>query len=1158
MPLRPVSLEDKYDLTQSHIFVTGYQALIRACLMQKELDRRAGLNTAGFVTGYRGSPLGGLDQQFIRAARRLVASDIKFQPGINEELAATALWGTQQAELRGEGKFDGVFGMWYGKGPGVDRTGDAFRHANLAGSSKHGGVIALMGDDHTAESSTTAHQSEFHFVDVMMPILNPAGVQEFADYALYGWAMSRFSGAWTALKCMHETVESTGVVDASLDRINIITPEDFRMPPGGLNIRLADTFLGQEARLHDFKRDAMLAFVRANKLNKIITTGGRAPKIGVITTGKAYLDVRQAFDELGIDEIKCNDLGLRLFKIACVWPIGRQELAEFAQGLDLIIVVEEKRSLIEVQVREELYGTANQPICIGKKDEQGNWLLPVKGALDPNDIAICIGERLLRYGSNDELAANVARLKSAQRALSETVDVAQRIPYFCSGCPHNTSTRVPEGSRAYAGIGCHYMAQWMDRKTLGYTQMGGEGANWIGEAPFSKRDHVFQNLGDGTYNHSGYLAIRAAIASGVTMTYKILFNDAVAMTGGQANDGGLTVPQIAAQVAAEGAKRIVVVTDEPWKYADNTEWPRGLTVHHRDELDTVQREMATVPGVSVLIYDQTCAAEKRRRRKRGTFPDPEKRVVINDLVCEGCGDCGVKSNCVSVQPLETEWGRKRTIDQSSCNKDYSCLNGFCPSFVTVHGARLKAGEVTAEPDTWRALPAPTVPLINHPYSVIVTGIGGTGVVTIGGIIGMAAHLEGKGVGVIDMAGLAQKGGAVYSHIRIANRPEDIHAIRVAAGGADLVIGGDVVVAGSKKVLSAFKPGTNVVINSFEYMPGDFTRNADFSLPLERIKRAIATAAGHDLRHIFDATKIATELLGKSIGGNMLMIGYCYQIGALPLSAESIERAIELNGEEVAMNLAAFRYGRRAAADPAAIKALIKPKPEAVNDALELSQSFAETVDRRIAFLTAYQNAAYSRRYRNWVEKIRAVEAEKAPGRWGLAEAVARYLFKLMAYKDEYEVARLYTETSFLDRVRSTFDGEKLRYEFHLAPPLLGRRNPVTGEPKKMSFGPWILKLFAALAKLKFLRGTAFDPFGYTAERKTERGLIAEYEKLLGEFVERLTPNNHQVAVALAMIPEKIRGFGPVKQRHLAAAKAEEATFLEQFRAGATTFLRAAE
>jgi indolepyruvate ferredoxin oxidoreductase len=1159
MPLRPVSLEDKFDLAKDRVFVTGYQSLIRACLMQKERDRHAGLNTAGYVTGYRGSPLGGLDQQFIRAARQLAAADIKFQAGLNEDLAATALWGSQQAELRGEGNFDGVFGMWYGKGPGVDRSGDVFRHANLSGTSKHGGVLALMGDDHTAESSTTAHQSEFHFVDVMIPILNPAGVQEIIDYAQYGWAMSRFTGAWAALKCMHETVESTGIVDGSLERVQIVTPTDFTMPPGGLNIRLTDTFLGQEARLHDFKRDAMLAFVRANKLNQIITSGGRTPKIGIITTGKAYLDVRQAFDELGIDEIKCNDLGLRLFKIACVWPIGRQELADFAQGLDLIIVVEEKRSLIEVQVREELYGTANQPVCIGKKDEQGNWLFPVKGALDPNDIAICVGERLLRYGTNEELAANVARLKSAQRALSETTDVAQRIPYFCSGCPHNTSTRVPEGSRAYAGIGCHYMSQWMDRKTLGYTQMGGEGANWIGEAPFSKREHVFQNLGDGTYNHSGYLAIRAAIASGVTMTYKILFNDAVAMTGGQANDGGLTVPQIAAQVAAEGAKRVVVVTDEPWKYAKGTEWPRGLTVHHRDELDAIQRELATVPGVSVLIYDQTCAAEKRRRRKRGAFPDPDKRVVINDLVCEGCGDCGVKSNCVSVQPLETEWGRKRTIDQSSCNKDYSCLKGFCPSFVTVHGAKLKRGEGVAEPRDWPALPTPDAPLLNHPYGIIVTGIGGTGIVTIGAIVGMAAHLEGKGVGIIDMAGLAQKGGAVSSHIRIANTPDDIHAIRVAAGGADLVLGGDIVVVGAKKVLGAMKAGsTRVIVNTAEFMPGDFTRNADFSLPTERLKRAIVGHAGRDRSHFVDAGRLATALLGNSIGSNMFMLGYAYQLGALPLSADAIERAIEMNGEAVPMNTSAFRYGRRAAVDPKAVEALVEPRPQEQNDSLRLSQSFAETVDRRAAFLTDYQNAAYARRYRNWVEKVRTVEAEKARGQCGLAEAVARYLFKLMAYKDEYEVARLYSATSFLERVRSTFDGDKLRFEFHLAPPLLTRRDPQTGEPKKMSFGPWLLRAFAVMAKFKFLRGTVFDPFGYTAERQTERRLVTEYEHLLDELCGHLTPSNHRIAVELAMIPDKIRGFGPVKQRHLAAAKAEETALYEQFRAGAPTLLRAAE
>ena len=1157
MTLRPVSLDDKYDVAQSHVLVTGYHALVRALLMQKERDRRAGLNTAGYVTGYRGSPLGGLDQQMMRAARHLTAADVKVQPGINEELAATALWGTQQAELRGEGKFDGVFGMWYGKGPGVDRSGDVFRHANLAGTSKHGGVIALMGDDHTAESSTTAHQSEFHFVDVMMPILNPAGVQEIIDYALYGWAMSRFTGTWTALKCMHETVESTGVADGSLERVQIVTPTDFAMPDGGLNIRLVDTILGQEARLHDFKRDAMLAFLAANKLNKIVTSGGPNAKIGVITTGKAYLDVRQALDELGLDEVKCNNLGLRLFKIGCPWPISRAELAAFAKGLDLIIVVEEKRSLIEVQVREELYGTANQPVCIGKKDEQGNWLFPVKGALDPNDVAICIGERLLRTAPNDELAANVARLKSAQKALTETSDVAARIPYFCSGCPHNTSTRVPEGSRAYAGIGCHYMAQWMERKTLGFTQMGGEGANWVGEAPFSNRPHVFQNIGDGTYNHSGILAIRSAIASRTTMTYKVLYNDAVAMTGGQANDGGLTVPQIARQVAAEGASRVVVVTDEPWKYAKDTDWPRGLTVHHRDELDLIQRELATVPGVSVLIYDQTCAAEKRRRRKRGAFPDPLKRVVINDLVCEGCGDCGVKSNCVSVQPLETEWGRKRTIDQSSCNKDYSCIKGFCPSFVVVHGAQLKKGESVAEPADWPALPAPSLPLVNHPFGIIVTGIGGTGIVTIGAIVAMAAHLEGKGVGVIDMAGLAQKGGAVFSHIRIANTPDDIHAIRVAAGGADLVLGGDIVEVGSKKVLTAIKPGnTRVVVNTAEFLPGDFTRDTEYSLPTERLKRAITGHAGRDNSHFVNAGRLATALLGNSIGANMFMLGYAYQLGALPLSAEAIEQAIEMNGEAVPMNLAAFRYGRRAAIDAAAVEALVAPQQEP-HDSLKFSQGFAETVERRVAFLTAYQSARYAKRYRRLVEKLRAAEAEKAPGQTGLAEAVARYLFKLMAYKDEYEVARLYTDTGFLERVKGSFDGD-LRLEFHLAPPMLARRDPVTGEPKKKAYGPWMLKLFGVLKKFKILRGTPLDPFGYSAERRMERKLIADYQALLATIAAELTPHNHHTAVALASLPEKIRGYGPVKERHLAIAKAEEANLREQFRSGAQPFLKAAE
>ena len=1160
MALNHVTLDDKYDLTKSRIFVTGFQAIVRLCLMQKERDRRAGLNTAGYVTGYRGSPLGTLDLQFIRAQRALDKYDVRFQAGVNEDIAATAIWGSQQAELRGEGKFDGVFGLWYGKGPGVDRTGDVFRHANFAGTSKHGGVLALMGDDHTAESSTTAHQSEYHFIDVMIPILNPAGVQEILDYGLYGWAMSRFCGSWVALKSMHETVESTAVIDGSLERVNIVMPQDFAMPEGGLNIRLRDTVLGQEARLHDYKRDAMLAFVRANKLNKYITSGGRRPKIGIITVGKSYLDVRQALDELGIDEVKCNDLGIRLYKIGCPWPISRDDLKQFADGLELIIVVEEKRSLIEVQVREELYGTANQPVCIGKKDERGNWLFPVKGALDPNEVAICIGERILqRVGPNDAIAARVAALKEAQRILAETQDVAVRIPYFCSGCPHNSSTVVPEGMRAYAGIGCHYMAQWMDRSTLGFTQMGGEGANWIGEAPFSKRPHVFQNLGDGTYNHSGYMAIRGAIASGVNITYKILFNDAVAMTGGQANDGGLTVPQIARQVAAEGAKHVVVVTDEPWKYSKQEDWPRGLTIHHRDELITVQQELAKIPGVTVLIYDQTCAAEKRRRRKRGLFPDPDKRVVINELVCEGCGDCGVKSNCVSVQPLETEWGRKRTIDQSSCNKDFSCVKGFCPSFVTVHGGKLKQGTGVAAAHDTVPLPEPTLPAIGQTYDIIVTGVGGTGIVTIGGILGMAAHLEGKGVGVLDMAGLAQKGGAVYSHMRIAERPEDIHAIRIAAGGADLVLGGDMVVAGNKKVLAAVKHGkTEMVINLAEFLPGDFTRNADFSLPTERLKRAILADAGRDKTHFIDATRAATALFGASVGANIFLVGYAYQLGAIPLARASIERAIELNGEAVDMNKAAFEWGRRAVVEPAVVEALVKPAPDATSDARTLSQSFDEVVARRVAFLTAYQNAAYAARYRRLVEKTRAAETARAPGKTGLADAVARYLFKLMAYKDEYEVARLYSDGAFVKQVNSELGGEHLRFHVHLAPPLLARRDKATGEPKKMTFGPWIFPLFSLLAKFKVLRGTAFDPFGYSTERKTERALVRDYEALLDEVLAKLDAGNHHIAVGLAAIPEKIRGFGHVKMRHLKAAKADEAVLLDQFRAGPAPLLKAAE
>jgi indolepyruvate ferredoxin oxidoreductase len=1159
--LRDVSLDDKYDLSKTQVYLTGTQAIVRLLLAQKERDRRAGLDTAGLVSGYRGSPLGGLDQQLFRSRKHLEKAGVIFQSGLNEELAATALWGSQQAELSGEGKYDGVFGLWYGKGPGVDRTTDVFRHANMAGTSRHGGVLALMGDDHTAESSTVAHQTEFNFVDTMIPILNPAGVQEILDYGLHGYAMSRYSGCWTALKCVKENIESTASVDGSIDRVKIKLPDDFKLPPDGLNIRRELDFIAQEARLHEYKRGAALAYIRANGLNRIIFSGGPSARIGIVTVGKSYLDVRTALDSLGINDVMANRIGIRLFKIAAPWPMDPGEIYAFARGLETVIVVEEKRSLLEVQVKEELYGSGLQPTVVGKRDERGEWLFPVKGALDPNDIAIAIGSRLLAFHPQEDLSRRVAMLQQAQARLAETVDVGTRTPYFCSGCPHNTSTRVPEGSRASAGIGCHYMALWMDRETAGFTAMGGEGANWVGEAPFSKTGHIFQNLGDGTYNHSGALALRFAIAAKTNVTYKILFNDAVAMTGGQHHEGGLTVEMIANQVRAEGVDRIAIVTDEPEKYAGHVAFPTGATVHHRTELDAVQRELREIAGVTVVIYDQTCAAEKRRRRKRGQFPDPDRRVLINELVCEGCGDCGVKSNCVSVQPVETEFGRRRKIDQSSCNKDFSCLDGFCPSFVTVHGAKLrKPAALAKSADAPPLPPEPALPSVeNDVWACIVTGVGGTGVVTIGAILGMATHLEGKGFGAIDMAGLAQKGGSVYSHLKIGRSPEAISAIRVSAEQASLILGGDLVVSGTRKVLAAVRHGhTLFVANTAEVMGGEFTRDADYSLPTVRLKRAIAAAAGKECVAMIDATGLATALFGNSIAANMFLLGYAHQKGGVPLSSAAIEKAITLNGEAVPMNVEAFRWGRRAAHDQPAVEALVAAAKPAI-DIRQISGTLDEIIERRAAYLTDYQDAAYALRYRSAVERVRKAESQRAPGHSEFAEAVARYFFKLMAYKDEYEVARLYTNGAFKKQIEATFEGD-MRLEFHLAPPLLGKKD-AQGNLAKTSFGPWMLKAFAVLAKFKGLRGTPFDIFGYTEERRTERRLIGEYEGLVDYVAARLSPENHATAVALAAIPEKIRGFGHIKERHLKEALAEQARLKQAFdasRIGPETVPMAAE
>ncbi|WP_048647569.1 indolepyruvate ferredoxin oxidoreductase family protein [Nitratireductor soli] len=1148
MTLHDVALDDKYDLSKERIFVSGAQAVVRMLLMQRERDRREGLNTAGFVSGYRGSPLGGFDQQLWKAKKSLEASNVIFQPGLNEELAATACWGSQQTNILGEGKYDGVFSVWYGKGPGVDRCGDVFRHANQAGSAKNGGVLALMGDDHTAESSTVANASEFAFVDAMIPILNPAGVQELVDYGLYGYALSRFAGTWTAIKCVKDNIESTAAVDVSLDRLNIIKP-DFDMPPGGLNIRNEINMLGQETRLYDFKRAAAAAFVHENKLNRVIYTGGSKAKIGIVTLGKSYLDTRQALDDLGIDEARAKALGIRLFKVACPWPFDVEHMRDFARGLDMVIVVEEKRSLIEVQLRENLYGTANQPEIIGKVDEKGGRLFAPTAALDPNEIAIAIGERILRViGPSEEIAAHVKRLRQFQAMLADTVDVASRTPFFCSGCPHNTSTNVPEGSIAGGGIGCHFMATWMDRSNVGFTAMGGEGAQFVGQAPFSKREHFFQNLGDGTYNHSGTMAIRFAIASGANITYKILFNDAVAMTGGQPHEGGLTVGMIADQVRAEGVSRIAVVSDEPEKYAGVVNFPTGTTIDHRDELDRVQRDLRELKGVTVLIYDQTCAAEKRRRRKRGTFPDPDKRVFINELVCEGCGDCGVKSNCVSVQPQETEFGRKRRIDQSSCNKDFSCVNGFCPSFVTVHGAKLKKAQgATGADNPLDGVPEPKLFPLTHGWSAVVDGIGGTGVVTVGAIVGMAAHLEGKGAGIIDMAGLAQKGGAVFTHLRIARTPEDIHAIRVSAGEADLILGCDLVVSGTKKVLASAREGhTLFMANTAEVMPGDFTRSADFSLPVERLKKAVRAAAGEQNAHFFDATRAASVLFGNSVGANMFMLGMAYQRGGLPVSAEAIEKAITLNGQAVSMNVTAFRWGRRAGHDPEFVQALVVRS--ANGDARPaLSQSLDEVIERRSAFLAGYQNEAYAERYRARIARLRAAEERAVPGSTVVTEAAARNLFKLMAIKDEYEVARLYTDGAFKKQLAAEFESYD-RLEFHLAPPVLGRRD-ANGVARKSNFGPWMMTAFRLLARLKGLRGTALDIFGRTSERRMERRLLADYESDLDRIEGLVSPRRLEAAAALASVPALIRGFGHIKEANARKAEQERARLVARLEGG---------
>ena len=1128
-----ISLADRFDLTKSTVLLNGTQALVRLMLMQAARDRAAGLNTGGYVTGYRGSPLGAVDLQMLRARKELTASGVLFQEGLNEDLAATAIWGTQQAGLRGEGSGDGVFALWYGKGPGVDRTGDVMRHANMAGTAPQGGVLMAMGDDHTGESSTVLHQSDWAMIDAYIPVISPAGVQEILDYGLYGFALSRFAGVWTGLKTMKDTVEATAVVDGRPDRMQFVTPQ-FTMPQGGLHIRLGDTPVAQEARMIDHKRFAAEAFARANKIDKRVW-GRPGAKIGFVAAGKNWLDLVHALSLLGVDAAEAERLGITTYKVGQTWPLDMTSFTEWAEGLDLIVVVEEKRKLIEVQVKESIFDDRRGRRVYGwKHSVTGAELFPARYALDPVMIAEKLGAILIEEGRGTDRIKNGVQLLAEARKSDNAPEIATRQPWFCSGCPHNSSTKVPEGSRAYAGIGCHYMVQWMDRETTGFTHMGGEGANWIGEAPFSTRSHVFQNLGDGTYNHSGVQAIRAALAAGVNITYKILFNDAVAMTGGQKNEGGLTAQRIVREITAMGVKNVALVYDEK-EEIDFDGFPQGIETIERAGLMPLQEKYSHIKGVSAIVYVQTCAAEKRRRRKRGTFPDPDRRVFINTDVCEGCGDCGVQSNCVSIVPVETELGRKRAIDQSSCNKDFSCLKGFCPSFVTLEGAKVKRAEPAAL--TLPDLPEPALPVIHGTHNTLLTGVGGTGVVTVGAVLAMAAHLDGKGAGMMEMAGLAQKGGAVHIHLRVSERPEDISAIRVAVGEADCVIGGDLVVTAGARTLGLMRAGrTGAVVNSHEIITGAFTRDREFRLPSSQLRLSLE-ARLRERASFLDATELAAKALGDSIYSNMIVLGAAWQKGFVPISRDAIRRAIEMNGAGVKGNLAAFEIGRWAAERPLEAEKLGQTTPQK-------PLTVQEKIDFRAAHLTAYQNAALADRYRALI--ARAPEA--------LQEAVAEGYHKLLAYKDEYEVARLHLTT--LAKAEAEFE-PGFRPKFHLAPPVLTGTDP-DGRPKKRAFGPWMLPAFRLLARLKPLRGTAFDPFGRSEDRRMERALIAEYEADMAEILPTVTPATLEIAEALARLPLDIRGFGPVKEASAKAAAARRAELLAAFRAGGTPLRQAAE
>ena len=1136
-----MSADAKYIQSDGRVLLSGNQTLVRLTVEQAKRDREAGLNTGGFISGYRGSPLGHLDQDFARAKGLLDQANIVFQPGVNEDMAATAVWGTQEIGFFNP-KFDGVFGMWYSKGPGIDRSGDALRHANLWGTSPNGGVVMAVGDDPMARSSSIQQQSEHTLASLCIPVFSAANVQDIYDFGLVGWQLSRYAGVWVAVKGVSDIYESWLAIDVDPARTAITLPPS----PGSVHTRWPDLSVYQDERMLTLRLPAVRAFNDLNRMDKVTHASPRR-RVGIISSGKSWSDTVEAMDDLGIDDTQMADAGIEILKVAMIWPLSQEAILRFADGLDEVLIIEECRPMLEPQVKDILYNlpTERRPRIVGKRDAEGNEWMASHGELNPALIADVLYRWLEPLHRTDAMTNWVNYVGRVREELAQPRSNVIRTAHFCSGCPHNTSTKVPEGSDQLAGIGCHWLVNLMERKAVTYPQMGGEGANWAGAAHFLNDEHIFANVGDGTWYHSGSMAIRQAVAAGVNITYKILYNDAVAMTGGQPVDGPISVAQITHELRGEAVENIVVVSSAPEKFSV-AEFAPGTKLRPREELDLVQKELRDTKGVSVIIYEQTCATELRRRRSRKLIEDIPKRVVINDRVCEGCGDCSVQSNCLSVQPLDTEFGRKRTIDQSACNKDFSCIKGFCPSFVTIEGGELaKRKGITAGEDLFAKLPEPAVHQTPDVYGLMVTGIGGTGVVTISNLIAAAAQAEGKVTQALDLTGMAQKFGAVYCHLKVADDPGQLKATRLSIGQCDVLIGADIVTSASDDALSRLHLDRSVgVVNDHQTVTGAFTRERDFALPVDAQKAAIERFCGEGRITFHNTTRLAEQLVGNSIGANIMLLGFACQKGWLPVHVTSIEKAIEDNGIAVPMNLKAFSLGRLLAHDPEALNNLLDDGKFAT-DSLNLSETTAELVERRRRDLVAYQNEAYAKRYSALVEKVSRVEQHLFPNSTALTETVARNLYKLMAYKDEYEVARLFTDGTFLKTIRQNFSGD-YKLKFHMSPPTISDLDPATGRPKKREFGAWMLPVLGVMAKLRGLRGTPLDVFGRSEERRVERQLIKDYEKSVDEMLEVLTAQNYDAAVAFANWPDKVRGYGPVKEQGIADAQKEREALLAEF------------